>query len=93
MKSFIPALNGRTISRIAILFTLFMVEKYSWAQESDQSPVWINNNNLTYNLADLDGSENKYLSHSFVESPDMMNVYNGLTELDYAGRAWVPLPE
>jgi hypothetical protein len=36
--------------------------------------------------------ENKYLSHSFVESPDMMNVYNGNVTLDENGRAWVELP-
>ena len=37
--------------------------------------------------------ENKYLSHSFVESPDMMNVYNGNVELNENGEAWVDLPE
>jgi hypothetical protein len=36
---------------------------------------------------------NRYLSHSFVESPDMMNVYNGNVTLDAAGEAWVSLPE
>lgn len=36
---------------------------------------------------------NKYLSHSFVESPDMMNVYNGNVVLDEEGSAWVDLPE
>ena len=36
---------------------------------------------------------NKYLSHSFVESPDMMNVYNGNVVLDENGEAWVELPE
>jgi hypothetical protein len=35
----------------------------------------------------------KYLSHSFVESPDMMNIYNGVTRLDAKGEAWVSLPE
>ena len=35
----------------------------------------------------------KYLSHSFVESPDMMNVYNGNATLDAAGEGWVTLPE
>jgi hypothetical protein len=35
----------------------------------------------------------KYLSHSFVESPDMMDVYNGLAKLDAKGEAWVNLPE
>jgi hypothetical protein len=36
--------------------------------------------------------ENKYLSHSFVESPDMMNVYNGNAVLDARGEALVELP-
>ncbi|MEM1271002.1 MAG: hypothetical protein AAGI08_13260 [Bacteroidota bacterium] len=36
---------------------------------------------------------NKYLSHSFVESPDMMNVYNGNATLDAAGEAIVTLPD
>ena len=36
---------------------------------------------------------NKYLSHSFVESPDMMNVYNGNVLLDAKGEAWISLPD
>jgi hypothetical protein len=36
---------------------------------------------------------NKLLYHSFVESPDMMNIYNGNVELDANGSAWVELPE
>lgn len=36
---------------------------------------------------------NKYLSHSFVESPDMLNVYNGLVQLDDQGAAIVEFPE
>ena len=36
--------------------------------------------------------ENKYLYHSFVESPDMLNVYNGNVVLDEAGEAEVQLP-
>jgi hypothetical protein len=36
---------------------------------------------------------NKYLSHSFVESPDMMNVYNGNIVTDKHGLATVELPE
>lgn len=35
---------------------------------------------------------NKYLSHSFVESPDMMNIYNGNATLDKKGAATVVLP-
>jgi len=36
---------------------------------------------------------NKYLYHSFVESPDMMNVYNGNVTTDAQGKAVVDLPE
>jgi len=36
--------------------------------------------------------ENKYLYHSFVESPDMMNVYNGNINLDANGKAVIELP-
>ena len=36
---------------------------------------------------------NKYLYHSFVESPDMMNVYNGNVVTNKYGRATVVLPE
>ena len=35
----------------------------------------------------------KYLSHSFVESPDMMNVYNGNITTDTHGVATVVLPQ
>lgn len=37
--------------------------------------------------------EKKWLSHSFVESPDMMNIYNGNVVLDTKGEATVELPE
>lgn len=36
---------------------------------------------------------NKYLSHSFVESPDMMNIYNGNTTTDERGEVVVIMPE
>jgi len=37
--------------------------------------------------------ENKILRHSFVESPDMMNVYNGNITTDASGYANVQLPD
>ncbi|HSB09216.1 MAG TPA: hypothetical protein VLM38_06865, partial [Blastocatellia bacterium] len=37
--------------------------------------------------------ENKYLYHSFVESPDMMNIYNGNITTDEDGNAVVSLPD
>ena len=37
--------------------------------------------------------ENKYLYHSFVESPDMKNIYDGVVTLGEDGSATVELPE
>ena len=37
--------------------------------------------------------ENKYLYHSFVESPDMMNIYNGNVITDDDGLATVRMPD
>jgi len=57
---------------------------------------------ITGNLTKTSGSfkidhpldpANKYLSHSFVESPDMMNIYNGNVTLADDGTAWIELPE
>ncbi|HXP42625.1 MAG TPA: hypothetical protein VN833_20390 [Candidatus Acidoferrales bacterium] len=36
---------------------------------------------------------NKYLYHSFVESPDMMNIYNGNVTTDAEGNATVQMPD
>ena len=36
---------------------------------------------------------NKYLHHSFVESPDMKNVYDGMVALDNKGEAEIELPD
>jgi trimeric autotransporter adhesin len=37
--------------------------------------------------------DNKYLYHSFVESPDMKNIYDGIVVLDENGEATVTLPD
>ncbi len=37
--------------------------------------------------------ESKYLSHSFVESPDMMNIYNGNSVCNAQGEVVVKLPD
>jgi hypothetical protein len=37
--------------------------------------------------------KNKLLYHSFVESPDAMNVYDGIAQLDDSGRATIQLPD
>jgi hypothetical protein len=65
-------------------------------------PTQVNGNlNVTGTLTKGGGSfkiddpldpANKYLSHSFVESPDMMNIYNGNVTTDKRGLATVILP-
>ena len=59
------------------------------------------NVNVTGSIAKGSGSfkidhpldpENRYLYHSFIESPDMMNVYNGNVVLDAQGVGVVQLP-
>ncbi len=37
--------------------------------------------------------ENKYLYHSFVESPDMKNIYDGVVTLNALGKATIDLPD
>ena len=70
--------------------------------ESGYAGYFVGKVNITGNLTKGSGSfkidhplepESKYLQHSFVESPDMMNVYNGNATLDENGQAVVQLPE
>src|SRR5579863_728051 len=65
--------------------------------------AWFNGNvDVDGNLSKAGGSfkidhpldpANKYLYHSFGESPDMMNIYNGNATTDAQGDAVVHLPE
>jgi hypothetical protein len=64
--------------------------------------AWINGNAKIYGtLTKASGTfkidhpldpKHKYLSHSFVESPDMKNIYDGVIELDEYGLAVIELP-
>jgi hypothetical protein len=47
----------------------------------------------SFKIDDPTDPANKYLYHSFVESPDMMNIYNGNVITDGSGRAIVTLPD
>jgi hypothetical protein len=85
---------GATGNRFAVYAAANTVAN-SWAG------YFSGNVNVTGSLAKGSGTfkidhpldpENKFLYHSFVESPDMMNVYNGVVTLDGAGRATVELP-
>jgi hypothetical protein len=65
--------------------------------------AWFNGNvEVDGNLSKAGGSfkidhpldpANKYLYHSFVESPDMMDIYNGNATLDNTSEAVVMLPD
>ena len=46
----------------------------------------------SFKIDDPVDPEDKYLYHSFVESPDMMNIYNGNVVTDGSGRAIITLP-
>jgi len=46
----------------------------------------------SFRIDDPIDPDNKYLYHSFVESPDMMDIYNGVVAVDEKGEATVTLP-
>ncbi|MBV8674507.1 MAG: hypothetical protein JOZ33_13830 [Acidobacteriaceae bacterium] len=46
----------------------------------------------SFKIDDPLAPEDKYLYHSFVESPDMMNIYNGIVTTDPRGTAVVTMP-
>jgi hypothetical protein len=70
--------------------------------DSGRAALFMGNVEVTGNLSKGGGSfkidhpldpENKYLYHSFVESPEMMNIYNGTVVTDANGEAVVAMPE
>jgi len=74
---------------------------YGWSG-SGYAGLFDGDVHVTGNLSKSSGSfkidhpldpEHKFLQHSFVESPDMMNIYNGNIILDENGEALVTLPE
>lgn len=69
---------------------------------SSYAGIFVGNVSISGNLAKSSGSfkidhpldpANKYLYHSFVESPDMKNIYDGVATLGADGTAVVTLPE
>ena len=47
----------------------------------------------TFVIDDPLDPKNKLLYHSFVESPDVMNIYDGIAQLDSGGSATITLPD
>jgi hypothetical protein len=73
-----------------------------YGSSSQWAGYFAGNVNITGSIAKGSGTfkidhpldpENKYLYHSFVESPDMMNIYNGNIVTDANGNATVTLPD
>ena len=69
---------------------------------SSYAGIFVGNVSISGNLAKSSGSfkidhpldpANKYLYHSFVESPDMKNIYDGVVTLDDTGAAIVTMPD
>jgi hypothetical protein len=62
-----------------------------------QGNVWISGHltkgSLSFKIDHPLDPENQYLYHSGVESPDMMNIYNGNVTLDDNGEAWITMPD
>ncbi len=53
----------------------------------------LSKNGGSFKIDDPLDPENKYLYHSFVESPDMKNIYDGTVVTDASGYAEVTMPE
>src|ERR671915_1618699 len=78
------------------------VSLYSESYSNDYAAVLDGKVKIMGNLEKAGGSfkidhpldpANKYLCHSFVESPDMKNVYDGVVVLDRKGKAEIELPD
>ena len=83
------------------LLAVFVSQAYA-AITIDASPRWTGDLTITGALSKGSGSfvidhpldpENKLLYHSFVESPDVKNIYDGVVTLNDQGRATVTLPD
>jgi len=101
--------NGPSMFHLDTTSASFSVNSFNVVGQSGPTSVQIyggtqvnGNLSVTGTLSKASGSfkidhpldpANKYLYHSFVESPDMMNVYNGVIVLDAHGQAWVQLPD
>jgi hypothetical protein len=99
-----PALVWLGIAKTALVW---LASAANWAglygeSINDYAAILAGKVKITGNLEKAGGSfkidhpldpANKYLCHSFVESPDMKNVYDGVVVLDRKGKAEIELPD
>jgi len=93
---------ANTIGGAAVPATRYGVYGYATGATTNYAGYFSGNVQITGSIAKGSGTfkidhpkdpENKYLYHSFVESPDMMNIYNGNVTTDASGYATVTLPD
>ena len=72
--------------------TAFWAEGFSFTSGDFQVIGTLSKSAGTFKIDHPLDPENKFLIHSFVESPDMMNVYNGNIKTDASGFVKVTLP-
>lgn len=92
---------ANTIGGAAAPTTRYGVYGYATGATTNIAGYFSGNVQITGSIAKGSGTfkidhpldpENKYLYHSFVESPDMMNIYNGNATTDASGLVTVTLP-
>ena len=96
-----PGTSGATISATVNSASGRAGQFFNWAS-GGTAASFVGNVDVSGTLSKGGGSfkidhpldpANKYLLHSFVESPDMMNIYNGNIVTDAQGYATIELPE
>lgn len=94
--------NAQNMPGVAAPSTRYGVYGFATGAAANYAGYFSGNVQVTGSLAKASGSfkidhpldpANKYLYHSFVESPDMMNIYNGNIVTDASGSAIVTLPD
>lgn len=93
---------ANTIGGAAAPTTRYGIYGYATGATTNYAGYFSGNVQITGSIAKASGTfkidhptdpENKYLYHSFVESPDMMDIYNGNILTDANGYATVKLPD
>lgn len=92
---------ANTIGGANVPATRYGVYGYATGAATNYAGYFSGNVQITGSIAKGSGTfkidhpldpENKYLYHSFIESPDMMNIYNGNITTDANGYATVEMP-
>lgn len=92
---------ANTIGGATVPATRYGVYGYATGATTNYAGYFSGNVQITGSIAKGSGTfkidhpldpENKYLYHSFVESPEMMNIYNGNITTDVNGYATVDMP-